>query len=123
MRVIVFAAMMSVLSMLVPELSLAAPAGGGADSVAAGRNLAKNLCSTCHDVSANQEFPPAMLNPAPTFVSIANRPGTTRAGVQKFLATPHGDVTSFPQKMPDLMLTGMQKEWAASYILSLRSAH
>src|SRR5579872_2992777 len=80
-----------------------------ADNVEAGRSVARNLCSTCHDVSADQQFPPALVNPAPTVVSIANRAGTTRETLQKFLASTHGDISAFPAKMPDLKLTEQQK--------------
>ncbi len=98
-----------------------APRFIASDPAEAGHSLALNLCSTCHDVSPNQEFPPALINPAPSLASIANRPGTSRESLRKFLASTHGNIGSFPRRMPDLMLVDTQKEAAIAYILSLRT--
>ena len=87
-----------------------------------GHNLALFLCSTCHDVDPNQEFPPGLINPAPSFRSIANQSGSTRASLRKFLDTTHGDVAKLPLRMPDLKLTDAQKDAAVAYIMSLRNA-
>lgn len=99
---------------------LASAVSAADNNVESGRNVARNLCSTCHDVSADQQFPPALVNPAPTFVSIANRPGTTRESLRNFLHGTHGNISAFPAKMPDLKLTDQQKAAAAAYIFSLR---
>lgn len=80
------------------------------------------LCSTCHDVSSNQKSPPALINPGPSFAAIANRRDTSRETLRLFLDNQHGDISAFPIKMPDLILTDAQKEEAIAYILSLRKA-
>ena len=122
MRLVLFGgAMLIALGAAMPQTSLEAPSPISGDQVQAGRKLAQDVCATCHDVSANQQFPPALLNPAPTFVSIANRPGTTRDSLIKFLATTHGDLTQLPLKMPEMMLMERQREAAAAYILTLRT--
>jgi mono/diheme cytochrome c family protein len=102
----------------------AADAPGARETLAVqmGRSLALRLCSTCHDVSSNQEFPPALSNPGPSFAAIANRRDTSRETLRLFLDNRHGDISVFPMKMPDLMLTDAQKEQAVAYILSLHKA-
>jgi mono/diheme cytochrome c family protein len=90
-------------------------------AVQMGRTLAVRLCSTCHDVSSNAEFPPALANPGPSFGTIANRRDTSRQTLRLFLDSRHGDISVFPMKMPDLMLTDAQKEQAVAYIMSLRN--
>ena len=90
------------------------------NSIEAGHKLALYLCSTCHAVDPHQEFPPALLNPAPSFITIANRPGTTPESLHRFLAATHGNISVFPLQMPDLMLTDTQKDAAIAYIMSLR---
>ena len=96
------------------------PAQSGAAE--SGHKLALFLYSTCHEVDPNQEFPPALINPAPSFASIANNPGSTRASLRTFLNTTHGDVSKLPLQMPDLMITDAQKDDAVAYIMSLRKA-
>jgi mono/diheme cytochrome c family protein len=91
-------------------------------AVQMGRALALRLCSTCHDVSSNQDFPPALSKPGPSFAAIANRRDTSRETLRLFLDNLHGDISVFPMKMPDLMLTDAQKEQAVAYIISLRKA-
>lgn len=102
----------------------AADAPGGRETLAVqmGRTLALSLCSTCHDVSSNQESPPTLINSGPKFAAIANRRDTSREMLRLFLDNLHGDISVFPIKMPDLMLTDAQKEQAITYILSLRKA-
>lgn len=70
------------------------------DAVESGHKLALFLCSTCHTVDLNQEFAAALINPAPSFTSIANGVGSTRASLRQFLNTTHGDVTKLPCKCP-----------------------
>ena len=97
-----------------------APKPTDSNPVEAGHKLALYLCSTCHVVDPNQEFPPALINPVPSFEMIANRPRTTAQSLHRFLATTHGDISVFPKAMPDLMLTEAQKDAAVAYIMSLR---
>src|SRR5512146_1258466 len=42
-----------------------------------GEHVARLVCSACHVVAENQEFPPLLNPPAPSFMEIADRPGTS----------------------------------------------
>ena len=84
--------------------------------IATGRDLALQICSACHVVSADQHFAPTLRPPASDFHSIANRPATTDRTLHDFLLTPHG-------KMPDAMLVDYQVTALVNYILSLRDQH
>ncbi len=108
------------LAMFAAQSAWEAPRLIASDSVEAGHTLALYLCSTCHSVDPKQEFPPALVNPAPAFAEIANRSATTPASLRRFLGTTHGDPSQLPFKMPNLMLTGAQKDAAIAYIMSLR---
>jgi mono/diheme cytochrome c family protein len=81
--------------------------------VATGRDLALQICSACHVVSADQHFAPTLRPPAPDFHGIANQPATTERSLHDFLLTPHG-------KMPDAMLVDYQVTALVNYIMSLR---
>jgi mono/diheme cytochrome c family protein len=91
-----------------------------ADGVAAGRELALEVCSVCHDVGAHQQFAPRLGQPTPSFVEIANNPKTTAESLRKFITTTHWDERTIPITMPDPMLAGDQIPDVISYILSLR---
>ncbi len=109
------------LMMFAAQSAWEAPRLIASDSVDAGHKLALYLCSTCHSVDPKQEFPPALINPAPAFADIANRSATTPASLRHFLATTHGDPSQLPFNMPNLMLTTAQKDAAIAYIMSLRN--
>ncbi|HUK01233.1 MAG TPA: c-type cytochrome [Steroidobacteraceae bacterium] len=85
-----------------------------------GEHIAQSICSACHVVSSQQEFPPLLIKPAPPFAEIANRPGTTIAGLQHFITHTHWDVHKLPMSMPDLMLTHDEADTVTRYIMSLR---
>ena len=122
MRLTLLAGMTAVsFASFIPGTSWEAPNLVQSDAVESGHKLALYLCSTCHDVDPNQEFPPALINPAPSFASIANNANSTRASLRKFLNTTHGDVAKLPIQMPDVMLTESQKDAAVAYIMSLRN--
>lgn len=84
-----------------------------ASDLAAGRELALQICANCHVVARNQPFPPRLNPPAPDFGVIASRSAVTEQGVRDFLASPHG-------KMPDPMLAGYQIDLLAGYLISRR---
>ena len=88
--------------------------------VAAGHGLALKVCSACHVVAADQEFPPMRRPPAPPFRSIANRPATTAESVRAFLLRTHRTIEQ-PYNMPNLALSDGQVTNAAAFILSLRT--
>jgi mono/diheme cytochrome c family protein len=84
-----------------------------------GHRLALRICYACHIVASDQEEPPILHNPAPSFQSIADRPGTTAASLRNFMLTTHRTIAT-PANMPNLQLTADQVTQLVSYILSLR---
>lgn len=100
----------------------AADARQAASQVRAGRELAQTVCSACHQVESNQEFPPVLDPPAPSFQVIADRPNTTLASLKTFMANTKWDEHTLPMKMPNMMLEPGQQTQLARYIMSLRKA-
>jgi mono/diheme cytochrome c family protein len=90
-----------------------------ADDIRAGRVLSLRICTACHLVSRDQDMPPILRPPAPSFSSIANRRGTTEEGVHQFLATTHSTVRSL-NNMPNPELTEDQIRQAAAFLMSLK---
>ena len=77
-----------------------------------GRQLALDVCASCHAVRAGQTQSP--LATAPSFEEIANTPGMTAAALN-FWLTAHVHPT-----MPLLILSSQQVRDVSAYILSLR---
>jgi mono/diheme cytochrome c family protein len=88
-------------------------------TVARGEHLARLVCSACHVVAADQEIPPLLQPPAPSFSSIAGRPGTTAKGIRHFVMTTHWDMKTIPMTMPDMMMMPEDASAVAAYIMSL----
>ncbi len=86
-----------------------------------GEKVAQEVCSACHLVARAQEFPPILNPPAPSFIDIANRPGTSTESLQHFILNTHWDVAFVPMKMPDPMLMKDQARAVARYIVSLKN--
>jgi len=86
-----------------------------------GEKIAKQICSACHVVAKDQEFPPILDPPAPSFQEIANRPGMNAATIRRFVATTHWDTKTLPMRMPSPMLLDRQIDAVAKYLLSLRT--
>ena len=92
---------------------------GGTGSVAAdqfgdpvaGRLYAKETCTPCHSISAEDPVSPVIE--ATDFVTVANTPGMTRTALTVFLGTPH-------PTMPNLVLEPQDKDDVIAYILSLK---
>lgn len=87
---------------------------GGAQQVGSaqqGLTLARQVCSPCHLVvkEAGRSTDPN----APTFVSIANTRGMTRAALASVLQTSH-------RTMPNIVLKGDDISDIVTYILSLK---
>ena len=78
----------------------------------AGRQYAREVCSPCQAVTAEQASQ-RMLAVAPDFQTIANTPGMTATALRAFLQTPH-------PKMPNLILTPDQSADVIAFLLSLR---
>jgi len=88
--------------------------------VARGEHIARLVCSACHVVATDQEYPPLLNQAAPVFAEIANRPGVTVESLQRFVTTTHWDVDKLPMSMPNPMLTKAEAQAVSRYILSLR---
>jgi cytochrome c len=111
----VFAALVSVFSCGVRAQEL--PAAGDPQE---GHRLALKICDACHIAAADQQSPPILRHPAPSFRVIADRRGTTAASLRTFLLTTHATIAE-PANMPNPQLTDDQVTQLVSYILSLRS--
>jgi mono/diheme cytochrome c family protein len=98
-----------------------AGAQSGYRSMSRGEEVARSLCSVCHQVAADQEYPPLLEQPTPSFTEIANRPGTSVRSLQQFITMTHWNEETIPMKMPNPMLTPEDTAAVAHYILSLRS--
>ncbi|HEV2550650.1 MAG TPA: c-type cytochrome [Stellaceae bacterium] len=92
-----------------------------AEDIRAGRVLSLRICTACHFVSRDQDMPPILRPPAPSFPSIANRRGATEESVRQFLATTHSTVRSL-NSMPNPALTDDQIRQAAAFLVSLKKA-
>ena len=77
-----------------------------------GRVYAREVCSPCHAVTAEQRSQ-RIIAIAPDFQTIANTPGMTATALRAFLQTPH-------PKMPNLILSPEQSADVISFLLSLR---
>ena len=80
-----------------------------AQDVAAGHQIARRWCSSCHEVGKA----PVQNDVSPPFVAIARMPSTTTISLNAFLSTPH-------HRMPDYSLTRQEISDVSAYILSLR---
>jgi len=98
-----------------------AQAGADAAELAHGEHIARLVCATCHVVARDQEYPPLLSKPAPSFFDIANRPGVSAESLEHFITTTHWDnPDKLAMTMPDLRATPEQSRAVARYILSLR---
>jgi mono/diheme cytochrome c family protein len=95
-------------------LSIAAPALGQ-ESGNAGRGLvyARQACSDCHAVAADQRVSPDPK--APSFQSVADTPGMTRIAVNVWLHSSH-------PTMPQLIIDAERIDDLAAYLATLRKA-
>jgi mono/diheme cytochrome c family protein len=75
-----------------------------------GENLAKRWCASCHLAGAGQK---SATTDAPTFASVAAKPGFDAAKLAFFLLDPH-------PKMPSLSLSRKEAEDIAGYIAALK---
>ncbi|HYB65752.1 MAG TPA: c-type cytochrome [Steroidobacteraceae bacterium] len=88
--------------------------------LARGEHIARLVCSACHVVATDQEFPPLLRQATPAFAEIANRPGVTAESLQRFVTTTHWDVDRLPMSMPNPMLSSAEAQAVSRYIVSLR---
>ncbi len=95
---------------LIVLLAAAGAAGNARADAKKGEQIARQWCSTCHVVAANQTG--AVPQGPPSFPSVA-RSGMTAAQLRAWLSHPHG-------AMPDLALTRVEIDDLIDYIQSLR---
>ncbi len=67
------AAFLSAFSLIPWSVTMASAANAPAQ-VRRGEEIAQQRCSACHIVAANQDYPPLLKDPAPSFQDVANRP-------------------------------------------------
>ena len=80
---------------------------------ARGLALAREVCSACHAIQAQQLQSPHAR--APTFLALATTPGMTATALTVALTTPHAG-------MPMFRLSTDQRESIIAYILGLKQA-
>ena len=98
------------------------PAGPPSDNALLhGERLAREMCSACHVVATDQQFPPLLHEPAPSFADIANRQGINEQSLRRFITTTHRDQSTLPMSMPRMGLNGEQVHAVSRYILSLKT--
>ena len=119
LRIAALALAAVVLCALCTPRSSAADVPKAAD-VARGEHIARLVCSACHVVAVDQEFPPLLNQATPSFADVANRPGVTAESLQRFITTTHWDVDKLPMSMPNPMLDKSETQAVTRYILSLR---
>ena len=93
-------------------IAVAAAQAQESGDIRQGRQLALNVCASCHAVRAGQTRPP--LTTAPSFQEIADTPGMTAIALGIWLMA-----QSHPT-MPNFVLSSQQVSNVSAYILSLR---
>jgi len=99
----------------------ASGAAASTPELARGEHIARLICSACHVVAVDQEFPPLLNQPTPSFAQIANRPETTAQSLQRFVTTTHWNAGELPLTMPNPMISKADAQAVARYIVSLRT--
>jgi mono/diheme cytochrome c family protein len=82
-----------------------------------GHDLAQGVCTSCHLIESGQVNPTGHVG-GPTFQSVADRPGMTRAALRHHLQTTHTNAM-IPLAMPNPELTEDELNKIITYILSL----
>lgn len=93
--------------------------GSAADDIQQGHRLALAICGYCHIAADDQRSPPILQPPAPSFASIAQRPGVSAESLRLFLSTTHGG-DGAAKGMPSPELLDNQIRQVSAYLLSLR---
>lgn len=91
-------------------MSLLLPLTAAAQDRGDGARMAVRWCMACHVVEGDQR---TASDSAPSFRTIAAKPGTTAASLDRYLSTGH-------TLMPDFALSTQERDALAAYILSLR---
>ncbi|MBS0562134.1 MAG: hypothetical protein JSR21_18975 [Proteobacteria bacterium] len=98
------------LVVLVLALASAAPVRAAPSAVEAGRTMAKRDCSQCHNITPGGG---GSWTSAPSFQSIADRPGQTAAAISAYLQKRHVQMLRDNRPKPEA-------DAIAAYIASLR---
>ncbi len=69
-------------------------------------------------MAENQDYPPLLEQPTPTFPSIANRPDISEKKLRLFISTTHWDSKTIPLTMPNPELSRTDTAAVIRYILS-----
>jgi mono/diheme cytochrome c family protein len=80
------------------------------DNRSAGRQVAMEICSSCHRVADGQ---PAPVQNVPSFIDIANMPSTTALSLKVFLRSNH-------KRMPNFIISNSDADDVIDYILRLK---
>jgi len=96
-------------AVVLPLLASSGTAAAAPADPALGAKLAKQWCASCHIVSSDQA---RGADFAPTFASIAKRPGFTADRTAQFLMRSH-------PRMPDVHLTRDEARDLGAYIATL----
>jgi mono/diheme cytochrome c family protein len=88
-----------------------APLAAMAQDVEHGALVAKRWCSNCHIVERSPSE--GRADGLPSFVDIANRPGTSQQSLRALMTAEH-------ERMPNFSLTTAEEHDLAAYILTLR---
>jgi cytochrome c len=83
----------------------------GSGDPAAGKRIATNSCSGCHQIDVRARD--TTNDPIPSFQAIAAMPSTTMLAINVFLRTSH-------KTMPNIQLSETEISGIGAYILSLR---
>jgi len=113
---------MGAVAFVLPGVALGgdARAGNPGTDRSYGEHIARIVCSACHVVAQDQEFPPILDWPTPSFFDVANAPEVSSLNLQRFITRTHWDGQKLPMTMPNPELTPEQSQAVAKYILSLR---
>lgn len=114
-----FAALVAACLALVLPGAAAGAEQSSAELVASGRAFALKVCWACHVVAKDQTETPILSHPAPSFLTIAQRPDLTEEALRKFLAS-HNETMGPAGRMPNPRLVDYQIDEVVAYIMSLR---
>ena len=84
-----------------------------------GHAFALLVCAACHVVASDQEAPPILRIPGPSFDVLANNSATTAESLHAFLSTTHAKIAT-STNMPNPQLADYQMSEVITYIESLR---
>jgi mono/diheme cytochrome c family protein len=109
-----------VLVALMSGLASGAQAQPSADRIAAGRDLARRVCGSCHVVMQQRDELPVLVPPGPSFAVLAQRPLLTEAWLREFLGSNHRSMGPH-EAMPNPRLADYQIDAIVAFMMSLKA--